>query len=159
MSGWAGIFPESVKLSELQKENVSVTHRINPKKYIAKFFNTPNRALKIYNVNDSFFHNVYEPAQVFTDEGDSKTVVDTLLRSFLAIKKRGEEAEGIKAGYIPAPDSLLEDYIVWLREQNWMKGVRLAALFEIDGKTFDMFILEQSSRNDDRSPLTGGYVR
>ena len=117
---------------------------------------------------DVFHDEIYIPARGLGFLDKPKELTEALFGLMTELSKVRSGVLGTPTGYTPlsqtdvgnslSPRDVIDRYIKWLANQNWLKNMNLG-VFDFQGSVFNSFVRQESrSNNNGRNILTGGYL-
>lgn len=105
----------------------------------------------------AFIKNCYTPAKQIILNADKNKLAQSLLDLHEDIQ---EKQKSIPAGLLPSPISIIQNYLEWIEDNDWISD-RTVKLLSISHTLFQRFCREEAKKdNMERDPLTGkSYLR
>ena len=110
---------------------------------------------------DVFFDEIYTPARGLGLLDKPKELVEALfglMKELSRVRKEAEVEYTERFQYTVSPREIMDRYLKWLVNQNWMKNITLK-VFDFEGSVFNSFVRQESrSNNNGHSILYGDWL-
>ena len=112
---------------------------------------------KLGGLDKVFIENCYTPAKQIIPDLDKGKLAQSLLDLHEDIQ---EKQKDIPAGLLPSPISIIQSYLEWIEDNDWISD-RTVKLLSISHTLFKRFRREEAKKdNMERDPVTGkSYLR